>query len=265
MAEVGKEETEVRAAATIGGAPISWVAIIGALMGAGTMVPLVYYVEGGGYHPLSKALYVPVVAILGPIGGVAAITIGGIIALFIAPGAASAFLVSLAFDYILLATVIGLILNGQWKWCIPLWIIGTLVYALFPWFIPGPAFVNAVGLVGPYDFYPLFIAANWFDLSSILVILIFRNLIPKWIRSDDSKLMVLAICLTVWGSEISHLYGWGAWAIIYSSPAELIAILSAVSVPLERTVLAFVGSLVGVPLIKTLRKSGLRSIPNSAW
>ena len=265
MAEVGKEETEIRAAATIGGAPISWVAIIGALMGAGTMVPLVYYIEGGGYHPLSKALYVPVVAILGPIGGTVAITIGGLIALFIAPGAASSFLVSLAFDFIMLAVVIGLILNEKWLWCIPLWIAGVISYTTYPWFFPGPEFVNAVGITGPYDFYMIYIIANWFDLSSILVILLFRTKIPAWIRSEDSKLMVAAIALTVWGSEISHLYGWGFWAIIYSSPAELIAILSATAVPLERTVLAIVGALVGVPLLKTLRKSGLRSIPNSAW
>jgi hypothetical protein len=265
MAETKSSEADVRAAATIGGAPISWVAIIGALMGAGTLVPLVFYVEGGGYHPLSKALYVAVVAILGIWGGTASITIGGIIALFLAPGAASSFIISLIFDYIVLALVIGFILNGKWKILIPIWAAGVIMYLVFPWWIPGPAFVQSIGLAGPYDFYPLFIAANWFDLSSILIVLIFRDKIPAWIRSDDTKKMVAAFCLTVWGSEISHLFGWGFFAILYSTPAELIAILSMVSVPIERTVLAAVGALVGVPLLKTLRKSGLRSIPGSAW
>jgi len=265
LAETKSSEAEVRAAATIGGAPISWVAIIGALMGAGTLVPLVFYIEGTGYHPLSKALYVPVVAILGIWGGVTSITIGGIIALFIAPGAASSFIVSLVFDYIVLALIIGFILNGKWKYSAIFWLAGVLTYILFPWIIPGQVFVESVGIVGPYNFWPLFIGANWFDISSILVVLIFKDKIPAWIRSNDGKKMVAAIMLTVWGSEISHLFGWGFWAIIYSQQAELIAILSMVSVPLERSVLALVGALVGVPLLRTLRKSGLRSIPGSAW
>jgi hypothetical protein len=265
MAETKGSEAEVRAAATIGGAPISWVAIIGALMGAGTLVPLVFYIEGTGYHPLSKALYVPVVAILGIWGGATSITIGGIIALFIAPGAASSFIVSLAFDYIMLGIIIGFILNGKWKYNVILWAAGAITYVTIPWIIPGQAFVESFGIVGPYNFWPLFIASNWFDLSSIVIVLVFKDKIPMWIRSEDGKKMVAAIMLTVWGSEISHLYGWGFWAIIYSQQAELIAILSAVSVPLERAVLALVGALVGVPLIRTLRKSGLRSIPGSAW
>ncbi len=265
MAETKSSEADIRAAAIIGGAPISWVAIIGALMGAGTLIPLVFYIEGTGYHPLSKALYVPVLAILGTWGGVTSITIGGLIALFIAPGAASSFIVSLAFDFILLAVVIGFVLNGKWKYNSILWVVGAITYITIPWIIPGQAFVESFGIVGPYTFWLLFIGSNWFDLSSIAIVLIFRNKIPAWIRSEDTKKMVGAIMLTVWASEISHLYGWGFWAIIYSQQAELIAILSAVSVPLERTVLAVVGALVGVPLLRTLRKSGLRSIPGSAW
>lgn len=264
MAET--KSSQAKSAATIAGAPISWVAIIGALMGAGQLVPLVYYVEGGGYHPLSKALYVPVAAILGTWGGVVAITIGGIIALFLAPGAASGLISSLAFDYIMLAVVIGWSLNGKWRECAVLWAIGVVVYILFPWIIPGQAFVEGAGIVGPYTFWPWFIGANWFDIGSIIPVLILvRSKLPQWIRSEDPKLMAAAIVFTVWVSQISHLYGWGYYSLLYTVPAELIAILSAFSVPLERVVLAVVGALVGVPLLRTLRKSGLRSIPGSAW
>ena len=165
----------------------------------------------------------------------------------------------------MLAVVIGFVLNGKWKYSAILWLVGVITFITIPWIIPGQAFVESFGIVGPYGFWPIFIGSNWFDLSSIAIVLIFRNKIPAWIRSEDTKKMVGAIMLTVWASEISHLYGWGFWAIIYSQQAELIAILSAVSVPLERTVLAVVGALVGVPLLRTLRKSGLRSIPGSAW
>jgi hypothetical protein len=266
MAEVGKE-SDARAAATIGGAPISWVAIIGALLGAGTMVPVVYYIEGGGYHSLAKAMYVPVVAILGPIGGMVSIMIGGGIALFIAPGAVGGpnFPASLTFDYLMLSILIGMILNGKWKQMIPFWAVGLFFYIFIPWIIPGPAFVASVGIVGPYDFWPIFIASNWFDIGSIVIVLLFGAKIPKWIRSDDRKTMVVAVLLTVWATEISHLYGWGIWAVVVSSPAELIAVLSAVAVPLERAVYSTVGALIGVPLLVALRKSGLRSIPNTAW
>ena len=80
---MGEEKTTT---ATIGGAPVSWVALMGALLGAGSIIPLIYYVEGGGYHSLSYAVIAIVAALLGPWGAGAAATIGGVISMFLAPG-----------------------------------------------------------------------------------------------------------------------------------------------------------------------------------
>ncbi len=193
--------------------------------------------------------------------------IGGLIALFIAPGAVGGpnFPTSLAFDYFMLSILIGLFINGKWKQMIPFWIGGVFFYIFIPWIWPGQVFVEGFGIVGPYAFWPTFIAANWYDMSSIIMVVVFGTKVPKWLRSDDRKTMFAAVIITVWATEISHLYGWGIWALVVSSPAELIAILSAVAVPLERTVYSSVGALIGVPLLVALRKSGLRSIPNTAW
>jgi hypothetical protein len=159
------ESEEVRAAATLGGAPISWVAIIGALMGVGSMIPLVYYIEGGGYHSLAKAMYVPTVAILGPWGGVAAIFIGAIVAAFFAPAIAQWY--SILFDFVLLSLCIGWILNGDrkgllgitnWLWCVPFWVGGVIWFNLFPWYWPGEALLAQVGLESPPQ--PFFTATN---------------------------------------------------------------------------------------------------------
>ena len=251
---------EVKAAATIGGAPISWVALMGALLGGGTIIPLVYYIEGGGYHSLSYALIALNSCILGPYGGAVAAIIGGIIAMFLAPGAASGQLWSVLWDYAMPALMAGFIINRKWKWCLPVWIGGFIVYNTIPWYWPGPpAFPNP-----PQPFYFL---SGWWDYLSIVWLLVLgRNIIPEWIRSDDKKKMAFALAFLHWtAAQMSHLWGWSYWVTLFVMPPELVAIIQGFSVPWERAVLMVVSAIIGVPVLRALKRSGLRRIPTSAW
>src|SRR3989304_733929 len=73
---------------SIRGAPLSWVALFGALTGVGSLIPVVAYPMGGGYASLSTIVLFPVTGLfLGPWAGLVAGLIGGIIGMFVAPGA----------------------------------------------------------------------------------------------------------------------------------------------------------------------------------
>jgi hypothetical protein len=73
--------------ATILGAPISWVAIFGALIGGLSFVPMLFYLTGGGFVSAGMIVFAPLAGIvLGPWAGFVAGLIGGLIGMFISPG-----------------------------------------------------------------------------------------------------------------------------------------------------------------------------------
>jgi hypothetical protein len=73
--------------ATILGAPISWVAIFGALIGGLSFVPMLFYLTGGGFVSAGMIIFAPLAGIvLGPWAGFVAGLIGGLIGMFLSPG-----------------------------------------------------------------------------------------------------------------------------------------------------------------------------------
>jgi hypothetical protein len=73
--------------ATMFGAPISWIALFGALMGALSIVPMIFYPFGGGFASAGMIIFGPMAGlILGPWAGAIAGVIGGLIGMFISPG-----------------------------------------------------------------------------------------------------------------------------------------------------------------------------------
>jgi hypothetical protein len=83
----GSRTFEGRGMATILGAPISWVAIFGALIGGLSFVPMLFYLTGGGFVSAGMIIFAPLAGIvLGPWAGFVAGLIGGLIGMFISPG-----------------------------------------------------------------------------------------------------------------------------------------------------------------------------------
>ena len=88
--KTGTEERvfEAVSAAGIFGAPISWVALVGALMGALAIVPFIFYPFGGGFMSAGMGVFGPIGGmLLGPWAGAIAGFIGGFIGMMISPGA----------------------------------------------------------------------------------------------------------------------------------------------------------------------------------
>jgi hypothetical protein len=245
--------------ATIGGAPVSWVALMGALLGAGSIIPLVYYIEGGGYHSLSYALVPIVAAILGPWGAGAAAAIGWAVGLFIAPGTT---IIGLFVNMSGPAVAAGLILNKKWKWIVWVPLLGIVWFELTPWYWPGlPGGISSL----PQPFLALSV---WYDALTLpLLLTVGRNIVPDWIKGKDRKKMFAGLMLLSWiSTQMCHLWSWTPWILFfYPIPAYVVAVLQAVSVPFERLMLQVVSGIIGVPIILSLRRSGLRKIPTAVW
>lgn len=249
---------EKSTSATIGGAPVSWVALMGALLGAGSIIPLIYYVEGGGYHSLSYAVIAVVAALLGPWGATAAGTIGAVISMFLAPGSTIDGMIT---NYIGPAFVAGMILNKKWKWVWWIPLFGIVFYELTPWYWPTYPAMGALP-------QPFLAASVWYDGMSLpLMLTVGRSKVADWVKGDNKTRMFFGLMLLHWiACQSLHLWGWTTWLLFYYPvPAYVVAVLSGVAVPFERVMLQVISGIIGVPLLLSLRKSGLRRIPGAVW
>ena len=239
--------------------PISWIAMISAILAGSSIVPLFFFAEGGGYMSLGYALVPLVGLIIGPYGGFVAGLIGGTLAMFIMPAAVSG-----GFPYVVLlwATpplITGLAANGKWKWIIPIYLFDVTLYNVFPYYIPGPPTYS----LPPQPFY--MIAPYWYYIGIILLLATGFKL-PEWVKSSDKFKLSLAIIIFEWIScEPMELAAWSWTAFLFSLPPELVAAISAFAVPWQRVLTLIVEVAIGVPLLEGLRKAGLRKIPGAAW
>jgi hypothetical protein len=93
------------------GTPIAWIAVYGALIGVTSLVPVLPYAGGGGFWPLATPLAGIAPLILGPVGGIVAAVVGGIIGMFIAPPAYPLGIIDAVSVVVLPAIFVGLALT----------------------------------------------------------------------------------------------------------------------------------------------------------
>jgi hypothetical protein len=135
-----ERDFQARSASGIFGAPISWVALIGALMGALAVVPFLFYPVGGGYTSLGMGIFGPMAGvILGPWAGGVAGFIGGIIGMFIAPGAYMFGFADVFMSGVFLPLAWALVLPKYRKIGLIVFPIVMIIGAIMPYYWPGPA------------------------------------------------------------------------------------------------------------------------------
>jgi hypothetical protein len=100
----------------IGGASIAWVTLFGALIGVTGLIPIFPYVGGGGYVPLATPFAAIAPLLLGPIGGIVAAIIGGVIGMFIAPAAYPLQLVDVVIGAAAPAILVALLMKNKTLW-----------------------------------------------------------------------------------------------------------------------------------------------------
>lgn len=267
------EEITVRERLSVFGAPISWVALFGALIGGTAIIPALFYTSGGGFTSVGMLIFAPLAGvILGPFAGFVSGLIGGIIGMFISPGAYPLGLVDAFLSGAFLPLSWGLAAMGKkgYKYFILWWIIsGEIIYILFPYIWPGP---QKLGTFGPWP--SALPVLGTFLLGKVIhvhfwgppLFMIANLFIEKWAKSDI-KFRVLMYSL------ILNCAGRGSWLPIWVWPYDLVYVF-----PLEQYFLsAFFTSwiqfpfAIGIPTavvaaaIVAMRRAGLRKIPNTCW
>ena len=243
---------------TMLGVPISWIAIWGAIVGVGTLIPVVIFVlSEGGFFPLSTVLAPLVGLVLGPYGGFAAAIIGGIIGMFLNP-AAYYMGVGNILDLGMAALMTGWIINKKWHWSAILYAIWILLYNVVPFYV-----LNIY--TPPID--PTVHLSMWFYYVGFGVLLATGwNILPKWGTSTNPGKLFVACWLLMWiGVAPGHLLGWIAYDVLFSFPIALNIIVGATVMPIQRLFILTVGALIASAVLIALKRTGLRKIQGAAW
>ena len=261
--EVEEEEFARGGMATIFGAPISWTALFAAICAVTTLIPFYFYVTGGGYVSAASGLFMPLAGqVLGPWAGTIAAFVGGLVGMFIAPGAFPLGLL----DVILSGAIFGLsagLMTRKWRWLFLVWwIINLALIFLYPFRVPGAA----GGFAAPEELgytlswtYVLLAFIVWVVLGPLTT-----DLLSKWARRGSSKVMqVISLLLIAYIARSSIQPMWSLpYAHIFQWPPDWVLIDNWVSIPTY--VLDWVGTC-GLALVvfPALWRARLRQVPGS--
>ncbi|MGQ4913500.1 MAG: hypothetical protein ACP6IU_01990 [Candidatus Asgardarchaeia archaeon] len=248
-----------KAQATIFGVPISWIAMVSAILAGSTVIPLFFFAGGVGYMSLGYALCPLMGLVLGPYGGFIAGLIGGTIGMFIMPAAIAGGFPQVLFDWAMPPLITGLVANRKWKIAVPIVFAGFIMYNLVPYYIPGPP-------AYPTPPQPaFFLAPYWYYIGGILLLLTGSKL-PDWVRSDDKKKLLASLIIFEWiSNEPMEALGWSYWNALLALDPNLVIWILVFNIWWQRILTLIAVGAIGVPLIEGLRKSGLRQIPGSVW
>ena len=240
------------------GAPISWVALFGALIGALSIVPVVFYSTGGGFISAGMALVAPACGILlGPWAGAVSGTIGGVIGMMISPGAYPGGLLDVFLSGTLIPLTWGLLQPKYRKFLYFYYPLQVFSMWFFPYYWPGPA----AGLSTPKE--PEWILSNYWAVIG-LVLFIGAPLIWKWVESPDRKKVIVGLLLntymacTLWTIPYNNIY------MYYTrGPYEQALFINILRMVSSVGPIIILSTVVGYFLIRAVRKGNLRVVPNS--
>jgi Kef-type K+ transport system membrane component KefB len=144
-------------------------------------------------------------------------------------------------------------------WIILVGIVGTV----FPFYVPG----SAAGFAAPANpvTYFLLVAFYWVITLVIMLTPLGRRLMPEWIRGQDRKFKYIGLALTYIAGLLTWFLPWSLpyWYVYQYEPSMGVATLIGYMwwVPLFSLVI----TLITVPLVEALRRSGLPKIPGAIW
>lgn len=253
------EEREFKAtsAVAIFGAPISWVALFGALIGGMSIIPLLFYPMGGGFMSAGMGIFGPVAGlILGPWAGAVAGTIGGVIGMMISPGAYPLGFVDVILSGTLMPFSWGLFQSKYRKWVLVLFPIHAFLHWFFPYHWPA----EAVGLTKATE--PLWLLLNAHNFIAVLLFVVGARWVWGMMESGDRKKQIFGLVLQMF---MAHRFWSLPWVYPYSYliryPYELAVagyVLGWTNMTIPMVVLTTV---IGYFLLRALLKGRLRRVP----
>ena len=264
-----------RGMATILGAPISWVAIFGALIGGLSFVPMLFYLTGGGFVSAGMIIFAPLAGIvLGPWAGFVAGLIGGLIGMFISPGSYPLGPIDANLSGSFLALFWGLAADRKYaKIFIPfsvLWIIFVLI-------VP---YRTALWISGDFGTasepaYTISWAWAYLGLALLVVNLLAGGFLWRLVREpgSDQQNAILGIIpvrmfLGVLGVSFIACTSWmvpwiGVYNWLLAFPADVATSVNYGSWIGYVIPISLASSLVITGAIVALRRAGFRRVPNT--
>jgi hypothetical protein len=251
--------------ATLSKAPISWVALFAAICGVTSLIPFYIYITGGGYISMGSGLFMPLAGqLLGPwAGGIASFT-GGLIGMFLAPGAFPLGLI----DVILSAAIIGLsagLMARRWKWVfLGWWILNLSLVGFFPYLWPG----QLANLARPNE--PTYTLSWWYVVLAFVVWIVLgpltTDLLHRWgAKGSPKKLQILSLILMGFIGRCSMQPLWALpYYYILRWPPDYVVLDNSVSLPTY--VLNWIGTgLLAYVVFRALWRTRLRRVPGSLF
>jgi len=248
-----------RGMASIFGAPISWIALFGALMGALSIVPMIFYPFGGGFASAGMVIFGPMAGlVLGPWAGAVAGLIGGLIGMFISPGSYPLGLVDVMLSGTLLPVFWGLAKPYYRKIYVPWVLLWIVVYFLVPFYIPG-----AAGGFGAVQQPIYFLSFIWGPLGLIFALL-FQKTLLRWMKEPGIAKRLAGYILYMVSPCSAWLLPWiGMYFYFLKYPPETAQLNNWVAWYFYIIPISITTGIVAMLLIRALEKSGLRRVEGS--
>jgi hypothetical protein len=245
--------------ATIFGAPISWIALFGALMGALSIVPMIFYPFGGGYASAGMVVFGPLSGmILGPWAGAIAGVIGGLIGMFISPASYPLGLIDVFLSGMLLPLIWGLAHPRYLKIFAPAMLVYIGICFLFPYYVPGEA-----GGFAPLKQPDFLLSYIWAPLGLLSAIFLQRRFM-KGMTSEGFVTRLSSFILYNFAPVTFWLMPWiGFYFFFLQYPPELATLNFVVAWWFYILPIAVASGIVAMLMVRALERSGLRHVPGS--
>jgi hypothetical protein len=251
-----ERDFEARSAAGIFGAPISWVALVGALMGALSLVPFIFYPFGGGFMSAGMGVMGPLGGmLLGPWAGAVAGFIGGIIGMMISPGAYPLGFVDVALSGVLIPFSWGLLHPKYRKIALvwyPLMVVG---FFIFPYHFPG----ERIGLGGVQE--PQYLLTWAYGWIGMLVYVFFAPRIWKLYASEERVASIVGLYMNNLLATIMWVLIWVfPWMGLIRFPYETALANNVINLWSSVLPVSVTSTVLGYFLIRAIRRGNLRRI-----
>jgi len=245
--------------ATIFGAPISWIALFGALMGALSIVPMIFYPFGGGFASAGMVIFGPLSGlVLGPWAGSISGLIGGLIGMFISPASYPLGFVDVILSGMLLPLCWGLAHPRYIKIFVPVGIIFIIITSLWPWVFPGEA-----GGFAPVQQPTFFFSYIWATLGVLAAIFLQKRFL-NGMTSESFLNRIVSFILYQFAPVTLWLMPWiGVYFVFLKYPPDLATLNFWVSWWFYIIPICVASGIVAMLLTRALERSGLRRIQGS--
>jgi hypothetical protein len=207
---------EPKSSVSMFGAPLSWVALFGSLIGAFSVIPMSFYTSGGGFMSAGMGIFAPVAGmILGPWAGFVAGSIGGLIGLMILPSAYPMGLLDILLSGSIMPLCWGFFIPKYYKWLLIIFPINAVIYLIVPYYYPG----YRIGLSPPIE--PYYSLSRHAAILSIFVFFLFCKKFMRMMESPNVKTHIIGLMGITYLANAMWVAPWSwPYTLLFRIPLE---------------------------------------------